>query len=63
MDSPTVPPAPYIEKIGFHRVDQTLGSYVRSVVAKSVQASVFDRTLGLKVTGHWQVVSDQVDIW
>ena len=32
--------------------DQTLGSYVWSVAAVSVQASVFDRTLALEVTRH-----------
>ena len=32
--------------------DRTLGSCVQSVAAESVQASVFDRTLALKVTGR-----------
>ena len=31
--------------------------------AESVQALVFDRTLALKVTGRWQDVSGQADVW
>ena len=42
--------------------DRTLGSYVRSVAAESVQASIFDRTLALKVTGRWQGASSQADV-
>ena len=42
--------------------DRTLGSYVRSVAVESVQASVFDRTLALKVTGRWLGASDQADV-
>ena len=44
------------------RGDRTLGSYVRLVAAVSPQASVFDRTLALKVTGRWQDVSGQADV-
>ena len=39
-------PALCTEKTGFHRVHQTLGSYVRSVEAVKTLASVLDRTLG-----------------
>ena len=42
--------------------DRTLGSYVRSVAAERVQASVFDRTLALKVTRRWLGVSGQADV-
>ena len=44
------------------RGDRTLGSCVRSVAAESVQASVFDRTLALKVTGRWQGASSQANV-
>ena len=44
------------------RGDRTLGSCVRSVAAESVQASVFDQTLALKVTGRWQGASGQADV-
>jgi len=38
------------------------GSYIRSVAAESVQASVFDQTLALKVIGRWQGAFGQADI-
>ena len=44
------------------RSDRTLGACVRSVAAESVQASVFDRTLALKVTRRWQGASSQADV-
>ena len=44
------------------RGDRMLGSYVRSMVTDSVQASVFDRTLALKVTGRWQGASSQANV-
>ena len=34
-----------------------MGSCVQSVAVESVQASIFDRTLALKVTGRWLVAS------
>ena len=45
------------------RGNRTLGSCVRSVAAESVHASIFDRTLALKVTGRWQGASGQADVW
>jgi hypothetical protein len=44
------------------RSDRTLGSSVQSVVADSMLASVFDRTLALKVNGCWLCASGQADV-
>ena len=45
------------------RGDRMLGSCVRLVAVESVQASVFEQTLELKVTRRWQGASGQADVW
>ena len=44
-DSLTVPPAPYIEKTGFHRVDRTLAS---TGPARPISGSSEDAGVGLR---------------
>jgi len=39
-----------------------LGSYVWSVAAEHEQASVFDQTLALKVTGRWLGASGRAGV-
>ena len=61
-DSPTVPPVPKTKKMKVTVSDRTLVSVgrARPVSSNSERAvSVFDRTLALKVTGHWQGASGQ----